>query len=267
MLKTVAILPLLVLAACGAVPPSDSPSDLARTWDGATLVLPPMGGTPIHHAKMSQSAFGAPASASAGAAARRLPTVIYLHGCTGLGDLDFLKRLAAAGFAVIAPDSFARRYRPLQCDPKSKTGGHNLFVYEFRLAEIAFAVQRAVELAWVDRRNLFLIGSSEGGVAVALYRGDEFNARVIAQWTCHGAPIVRGIAAPPGEPILAIVHRDDPWYAPDRTRGQGGDCGRFMERGPASRSIVLAGGGGHDVFKDPSNVATILAFLNRHRRW
>lgn len=264
MLKAVAILPLLVLAACGAVSPSDSRSDLARTWDGATLVLPPLGGTPIQLARMDQSAFGDPASARG--AARRLPTVIYLHGCTGLGDLDFLKRLAAAGFAVIAPDSFARRYRPLQCDPKSKTGGHNLFVYEFRLAEIAFAVQRAVELAWVDRRNLFLIGSSEGGVAAALYRGDEFNARVIAQWTCNGAAIVRGIAAPPGEPILAIVHRDDPWYAANRTRGQGGDCGNFMGRQPTSRSIVLTGSGGHDVFKDPSNVATILAFLNRHRR-
>lgn len=256
MLKAVAIVPLLVLAACGAVSFPGSRSDLERTWEQATVVLPAMGGQPIRFTRVDDGEVGH----------RRLPTVIYLHGCTGLGDRAFLKRLAAAGFAVIAPDSLARDYRPLQCDANNKTGGYNLFIYEFRLAEIAFALQRVAELAWVDRRNLFLIGSSEGGVAAALYRGNEFSARVIAQWTCHGAPIVRGLGAPKGEPVLAIVHQGDPWYAPERTRGQAGDCGKFMGDRPASRSIVLAGGGGHNVFTEPGNVATVVAFLNRHRR-
>jgi hypothetical protein len=260
MLKAVAIVPLLVLAACGVVSLPDSRPDLARTWDRATVVLPAIGGRPIRFARIDDGEVGGEVGG------RRLPTVIYLHGCTGLGDRDFLRRLAAAGFAVIAPDSFARSYRPLQCDPKNKSGGYNLFIYEFRLAELAFALQRAAELEWVDRRNLFLIGSSEGGVAAALYRGGEFNARVIAQWTCHGAPIVRGLGAPEGEPVLAIVHQGDPWYRPERTRGQGGDCGQFMGDRPASRSIVLSGSGGHNVFTEPGNVATVVTFLSRHRR-
>ena len=192
--------------------------------------------------------------------------MVYLHGCTGLRNRDFLKRLASAGFAVIAPNSFARRHRPLQCDPDSRTGGYNLFVYDFRLAEISYALGRIGELGWVDANNLFLVGASEGGVAAALYRGDEFKARVIAQWTCNGAPIVRGIAAPASEPILAIVHIDDPWYAPERTQGQTGDCGQFMAGRPSSRSIVIRGQGGHDVFKEPTNVEAIVAFLGRHRR-
>jgi len=256
MLKAVAIVPLLVLAACGALSLPDSRPDLERTWDRATVVVPAIGGRPIRFARIGDGEIGR----------RRLPTVIYLHGCTGLGDREFLKRLAAAGYAVIAPDSFARGYRPLQCDPKNKTGGYNLFVYEFRLAEVAFALQRVAELEWVDRNNLFLIGSSEGGVAAALYRGDEFNARVIAQWTCNGAPIVRGLGAPAGEPVLAIVHRGDPWYRPGRTRGQDGDCGQFMGDRPSSRSIVLSGSGAHNVFTEPGNVATVVAFLERHRR-
>lgn len=100
------------------------------------------------------------------------------------------RRLADAGFVVIAPDSLARRYRPLQCDPKTQTGGYNLFVYDFRQAEINYAVQRLLEMPWVASGNMFLVGTSEGGVATALYRGDEFRARVVTQWTCSGRSIV-----------------------------------------------------------------------------
>ncbi len=257
------IVPLLLLSAC-AVPALGSRPDLERTWHEAIVVLPAAPGQEPLVTMMDS-----PVLAAGGDARGRrdgFPTVIYMHGCTGPGDREFLKRLGDAGFAVIAPDSFARRYRPLQCDPRSKTGGYNLFVYEFRLAELAYALDRIDGLAWVDKDNLFLIGSSEGGVAAALYRGDEFKARVITQWSCNGAAIVRGIAAPPAEPILAIVHADDPWYAPDRTRGQSGHCGDFMAGRPSSRSIVIAGSGRHDIFKDGRNVEAILAFLERHRR-
>ena len=261
-LKVAAIIPLL-MTAC-AMPAPGSVSDLERTWDKASVILPAVSG----EGPLIRTRVGGALAARAWAQARqgKFPTVIYLHGCTGLKNRDFLERLARAGFAVIAPNSFARAYRPLQCDPKSKTGGYNLFVYDFRLAEISYALHRIGELGWVDQDNLFVVGSSEGGVAAALYRGDQFNARVIAQWTCNGAPIVRGIAAPLTEPILAIVHADDPWYAPHRTQGQTGHCGDFMAGRPSSRSIVIRGEGGHDVFKDAKTVEAIVAFLKRHRR-
>ncbi len=254
--KLGAVVSLLYISGCAA-PLPDSLSDLELTWSEATVVLPSGDGE-----KPLFTKFGGDLPTTRG----EFPTVLYLHGCTGLRDHEFLARLARAGFAVIAPDSFARRYRPRQCDPNRKAGGYNLFVYDFRLAEISYALHRMPELGWVDERNLFLVGTSEGGVAAALYRGDEFSARVIAQWTCNGAPIVRGIGAPAAEPILAIVYANDPWYAVERTSGQTGHCGEFIAERPASRSIVLRGKQGHTVFDEPSNIEAVLDFLGRQRR-
>jgi dienelactone hydrolase len=233
-------------------------SDLARTFDRATVVLPRAGEAPLV-ARMGDRQLSAavrelPASV-------RLPVVLYMHGCTGLEDLDPLSALARAGFAVVAPDSFARRFRPLQCRPSQRTGGENIFVFDFRLTEISYALHRLGQLDWVDRDRLFLVGTSEGGLAAALYRGDDFRARVITQWTCHGAPLVRGLAAPPDEPVLAIVRANDPWYDPSRTPRQRGDCGAFMGERPRSRSVVLAEGNGHDVYRAPGVMQAILEFL------
>jgi len=160
----------------------------------------------------------------------------------------------------------ARRYRPLQCDPRHKTGGVNIFVFEFRLAELSFALDRIWALPAIDKRRLFLIGTSEGGVAAALYRGDEFSARVILQWTCHGAPLVHGLLAPPAEPVLAMVRAADPWYDPARTKGQSGDCGAYFGDRPKSRSIVLGdNAGGHDVLGAGENCQRIIEFLAENK--
>ena len=106
-----------------------------------------------------------------------------------------------------------------------------------------------------------LMGVSEGGVAAALYRGDEFRARVIAQWTCHGRPFVRGLAAGSGEAILSVVHRNDPWYDEERTDGQQGDCGSFLDERALGESIVLDGQAEHDVFSDISVMQKVTQFL------
>ena len=255
-----AVLAILVLGACGSTGRSGTGprSDLQRTWDEAYTVLPD--GPGRYRAGTMAEILASPPSGS-------LPTIIHMHGCTGIGsaDIDFARHLARNGFAVIVPDSMARSWRPLQCDPWTQTGGYNLFVYDFRQAEIAYALEEIKDLGWVDRRNLFLIGASEGGVAAALYRGDEFRARVIAQWTCNGATLVAGIDAPSWTPVLSVVRMSDPWYASSRTQGQSGDCGAFMGDRPGSRSIVLPGSASHDVLGDDGVRAQILRFLGANR--
>ncbi len=183
----VACLFVMALSAC-LTPPFDARPDLVRTWEEAWVYLPA--------AEDGEAPVAAKIESVGGKAAARIarfqergpkpPVVLYLHGCTGLGNIVFFEALAQAGYVVIAPDSMARGFRPLQCDPKTKTGGHNLFVYDFRLAEISYALERMRELSWIDHDNQYLAGTSEGGVAVALYRGGEFRARVIAQWTWPG---------------------------------------------------------------------------------
>lgn len=248
----------LILAQCatgnGTVP------DLARTWRQAWVFVPTEDG--VRRYDMADPYLERWRQRQETAR----PGVLYLHGCTGLGRADarILEAIAAAGFIVIAPDSLARRYRPLQCDPETKTGGHHLFVYDFRQAEINYALERLNSERWVDPDRLFLFGASEGGVAAALYRGEAFVGRIITHWTCHGGRLVRGLKAPPREPVLAIVQASDPWYAETKTRGQAGSCGAFMGDRPGARSIVLKDGDQHDVFRNREARNAILDFLNQN---
>ncbi|MFA5123115.1 hypothetical protein [Zavarzinia sp.] len=236
-------------------------SDVERTWYQAIVVLPPQ--TPDGDVTVRRMA---DVLADPPKPARPLTTVIYLHGCTGMGDLSILRFLAGAGFAVIAPDSMARRFRPLQCDPATGRGSFNLFVYDFRQTELAFALHQAVRVPWVDSGDLFLLGGSEGGVTAALYRGDDFRGRIVAAWTCHGAPLVAGLSAPQGEPVLSIVSAGDPWYADGVAVGQAGDCSSFMGDHPNARSMVLPAAEGHAVLASPVARQAILEFLSAWRK-
>lgn len=235
----------------------EAESDIARTFDLATVLVPRGPAAAPLIGRMRDPAL----AAALAAPGRPWPVVLYLHGCNGIGATDRLETLAEAGFVVVAPNSFARRFRPLQCRPSAKAGGENVFVFDFRLAEISYALHRFESLDWVDHWRLFLVGDSEGGAAAALYRGEWFRARVITEWTCHGNYFVRGLAAPPEEPVLAIVRAGDPYYDPARTRNQQGDCGAYFGARPRSRSLVLEGDGGHDVYDDPETLPAILDFL------
>lgn len=236
-------------------------SDIELTWYQAVVALPPARpGEDVTLTRMADVLARPPKW-------ERAPTtVIYLHGCTGLGDLSTLKFLAAAGYLVIAPDSMARRYRPLQCDVATGRGGFNLFVYDFRLTELSYAIHNIARLPWADSSDLFVLGGSEGGVAAALYRGDNLRGRIIAAWTCHGAPIVAGLSSPTMEPVLSIVAADDPWYAEGVAVGQSGDCGEFMAGRPNALSIVLEQGEGHAVLASAAGRQAILDFLALWRK-
>jgi len=248
---------------CAALSPGLERSDVERTWYGGSIALPGAADQPPTIGLVSS--LDVSAELAKRAPSRRWPVVLFLHGCTGLGDSVFPRRMAAAGYVVVAPDSMARQFRPLQCDPEKKRGGFNLFVYDFRMTELSFALHMLRRQPWVDTANLFLVGASEGAVAAALYRGDAFNARVITQWTCHGAPLVKGIGAPPSTPVLAIVRSSDPWYDAAHTKAQSGDCGAFIANSAGSVSIV-AGGQDHDVMSDREMFSRILEFIQSHRR-
>ena len=257
------VLPILLAACAQGFTVPGGQSDIDKTWAQAVVVLPPSGSgqEPTVGRLSSRDIRRATRVFASGPGA---PVALYLHGCTGIGNYTFFDTLARAGYAVIAPDSFARRFRPLQCDPETTTGGKNLFVYDFRLAELTFALERMGELDWIDFDNVFLVGTSEGAVAAALFRAEVFNARVLTQWTCQGAPLVRGIDAPPATPILAIVGADDPYYAAANTPQQQGDCGVFMADRPESRSFVLPEGAGHNIYDDPRAVGEIIVFMGEH---
>ena len=195
----------------------------------------------------------------------KIPLVIYMHGSAGLtgderGDIRFLVR---NNYAVIAPDSFARKFRPKSCDPYTYTGGLFRGVLSFRLAEAMYAHELANTLTWVDKQNIFMMGFSEGGITTARYGRGGLAGRIILGWTCNsGWPEYAGIAGSRDEPILAVVASNDPWFTGTSTMG---DCGDFMLFRSNNESVVIDTYM-HAVQGLPEVRERILQFLEANRR-
>ncbi len=241
-------LPRMALAfACAALvmacATGDSEEGVARTWNEALVQIPAVaiGDAEVGvYGFMSQPHVVKAMDTLSGKV--RIPTVLYLHGCTGIDTESSkdLQMLADFGYAVIAPDSFARRNRPQTCNTKTHTSRILPHIYDYRQAEIAYAAERIRALGWVDHDNIFLMGFSEGGIATARYEGDEFNGHIISGWTCQSSgyaqtAFMHGVAAAPSKPILAIVGARDPWFQ----IWNKGHCGMSMAPGPHRRSIVI----------------------------
>ena len=122
-------------------------NEVKRTWDAAEVAVERSGvrvvgrmDDPRVQAGLTKLRVG-----------RAIPTVIYMHGCDGLRRSTSVSRaLVRRGFAVIAPDSFARSGRVAMCG----RGGEAK--RRMRHEEIRFAARQALTLAWVDPNNLVL---------------------------------------------------------------------------------------------------------------
>ncbi len=205
--------------------------DLERTWRHALVNLPGENGTVRGWIEDMDTRLRQGAG--------RFPTVIHLHGCAGLNQASYTiaKTLVAHGYAVIMPDSFAREHKPQSCDPRTLRHSMHRGVIGWRRAEANRAIRGARGLDWVDPDNLFLWGFSEGAIAAATVTGEPVNARVVEGWTCHaGWSEYKGLQAPEGEPVLALLGANDPWFTASYHRG---DCGEFMAGRQGSRSVVF----------------------------
>jgi dienelactone hydrolase len=91
-----------------------------------------------------------------------VPVVVYAHDCAGLGPelAVWADRLARHGYAVIAPDSFARSGRAPTCAP----GVDALLTRE---AEIRYALRQVRTQSWVRQRAVFLLGVGQGATIAA----------------------------------------------------------------------------------------------------
>ena len=239
-----------------------SPDELHRTWQAALVRIPK------HHQVYAGQISDLPIEALP--AKEKLPIVIYLHGCSGVwwGTYIRLDFFAENGFAVIAPASFARAKYPKSCDPATKRAGLYRETLKMRQYDALNAIKNAKQLDWVDSKNLFLVGFSQGGITSATLSTNidtTVNARVIEGWTCHaGWSEYRGINAPVSEPVLALVADQDPWFQDSWTRGS---CGRYMNSENGSRSMVYRTGSlmsKHSLLDDSDVQNRVLEFLHTH---
>ena len=251
------ILLAVLASACEAVQ-EDAGEGLALTWERAFLYLPARRGGVAVAVGGRRAGAAAAAAEAAIPPGKRLPTVLFAHGCAGFGPGGRVnaRLLATAGYAVFAPASFARPGRPRTCDVKTYRTFVSRAVFQrvraMRTAEIRYALERLAEIPWVDPENLFLVGHSQGGGAVSAYVGGPIKARVITGSTC-----TRGYGAAPGDPVLAVYSRDDPWLTVV--------AGRCRDHVPGTAlEIVEVPGAEHLVAGTPEGSRPIVEFLARH---
>lgn len=243
------------------ISPADwsNPQELKRTWDHALVRIPASDQNYIS-AYMQELDYTAD---------KKFPTVIYLHGCSGVweGTHTRINILAKAGFAVIAPQSFARKKYARSCDPAKNQGGMYRNTLAMRQNDARYALEYAKSLSWVDADNLFLMGLSEGAITTATLQLKDMilSARVIEGWTCHaGWQEYSGLNTTIHEPVLSLVGLKDPWFQASYLQG---DCGVFMSKNNRSRSIVYKQAPlkyQHELMENTGVQKTVLDFLRRH---
>jgi hypothetical protein len=258
MSRLLAIFILLILPLRSLADTGNNPTELSHTWQQAVVYVP-----------------------SGPGQARRITTsdlprflqryenpkvVLYAHGCSGIINIgrEAGKFYAANGYIFVAPDSFARRIKPVSCRPALHQGGLHRAVLTWRQAEISNALTRLRALPGLKQAPIALIGHSEGGITVATYSGLPVTARIIEGWTCHaGWPEYHGLNAPRREPVLSLIGENDPWYKLPVLKG---DCGAFMDGN--DRSYVFHKPNRfhnkHWLSKHQSVRNIILKFLARH---
>lgn len=231
-----AALALLALPACTGVSAVQD-YELQRTWDNA-MVLMKDENLGVVTGRMNNR--GMRWALNRLEADDNRAVLIYLHGCDGLywnNGPDAFRKLAERGYIVIAPDSFARDYRPEQC------GAQNRWTAAARFGEIRHARQQLSQLAWVDQGNVFLAGGSEGGYYAGAYNGSGFRGRIVMS-----APCWFGIGDMPN--TLAVWSKRDPWM-------RGYHCAQ------ANRKVVLDSEE-HNVLMFKETADAIQSFLEHY---
>ncbi len=242
----------------------DHPAELHRVWQAALVRIPVHGGryieTTVSELPSQHLATGEP-----------FPTIIFLHGCSGIGKGTYtrINFLAAHGYAVIAPPSLAREKYPQSCDPENYRGGLYRDTLRMRQYDAGYAIETAKTLAWVDPERVFLMGLSEGAIVTATYRSQSgkasVKARIVESWTCHaGWDEYRGINAPADEPVLTLVAANDPWFQSPTTKGE---CTGFLDPHNGSKSVVYTDetlGQRHALLENEIVQAEVLEFLEKH---
>lgn len=222
--------------------------DVSKSWDNAVIYMP----TTLFTKSV--------ASASS---SKQHPVIVFMHGCGGINDHEhkWAQFLKSQGFVVVMPDSLSIPNRVKNCDSKSYTPNvSNVPVNDLRPAEAEFAIQKVREQEWADKDNIFLMGHSEGGMAVGFSRHLDVNGIIISGWTCF-----RGVRSKPDTPLLVINWDRDPWFEkPDRPYSQCSDK-PFWKNKTVAQEVILPGKGHATGYEETARNA-VAKFLKDFRK-
>lgn len=244
----------------------DNPQELERVWQASFVRIPAADGRII---KTTVSILDSHPLDEV----KKHPTIIYLHGCSGFwaGTIRRLDFLAENGFAVIAPPSFAREKYTQSCDITKHAGGLYRDTIKIRQNDAGNTIEKAKQLPWVDEKNVFLLGLSEGGITTATFSAKNnkqfVNARVVEGWTCTSSwREYHGVNAPKSEPVLTLLGSKDPWFQNPYTNGE---CTGYLDKSNGSASIVYRQGElsyTHELLDHEEVKMPVIEFLKQHLR-
>ena len=170
----------------------------------------------------------------------------------GLGD-----------YVVVAPDSFARK-RPIHCwSPGVINLSATQTVRNLRRVEMIHAVDRIARLPWVDKKNIFLIGHSQGGGVVMGYAGDiRIKGRVSLNGGCYTrfpGTGSTGNGLRRDEQVLVFDSGHDPWFKKWYT-----ECPEMARYHSNGRLVHDPEDGGHNLIVQPKYLAIFKAWMKEH---
>lgn len=203
----------------------------------------------------------------AAGARTQVPTVLFLHGSSGLGLKaigEWQRWLAGLGYASLAPDSFALPGRITYTSPIGKSDYERL--HAMRASEIAPALAALQAQPWVDMRRLVLAGASEGAVPVARHDGTAFSARLIYAWSCEDNYFVQSAqnALTASQPVLNVISAVDPYFSAANSwlglASPKGHCGAALA-GHARSAVVLVPDAPHTLLNLPAAQSATAGFL------
>jgi len=194
---------------------------------------------------------------------KKYPVVIYLHGCSGITNHEYMwgKFIADMGYIVIQPDSLSRPNTSVVCDPKTHTAQRGLSAGRalmHRQQEIKYALEQVKLSPWADTSNIFLMGHSQGGVSTALNKND-FKGLIISGWTCTH-PISGGIHSNKSIPVLSMSFDRDPWYYGKDSEGKCID----QAEGRANFTQLVMNGAYHGTAQEPQAKQAVVKFLKEN---
>jgi len=200
---------------------------------------------------------------------QKIPTVLYMHGSGDFIRGDTYREWICndLGFAFICPRSHILKNRPTYVSPAPKKQYKK--VHRLRQAEIKFSSKKIKKIKWIDKKNIFLMGNSEGALAAGIYPGDEFKARVILAWSCEDGYYSQDthIGSKKHEPILSIIGTEDEYFGINseftntkKHKIQGHCIEALLEHG--NSKVVVLPKTKHNLTDNPYTKYEIINFLN-----
>jgi len=264
------IIPILILFACFKAAATDVyPSDMSKgkyaiekSWEGAQIYIP--------GSRFKKSVKDINFE-------KKMPIVVFAHGAAGIGDHDigWARFLSSNGYVVVMPDSFSIPNRVPNYDSVKKIANLRLVpVNLLRPVEAEYALSQLKLLNWVDGKNIFLMGHSEGANASTYIKETGYSGLIISSNLCHfGFRIQEDI------PILAISYEEDTYlpnplkfhcvnrwdtYYPADT--QNTESRKIWREPRKNATQVILSGRGHSTYDNNIAKDAVLNFLKNNSK-